>query len=756
MGARVWGWERAVGVLWAATVAAIYLLGGFERLELITYDWRMRWFATPPRDAIVIVAIDNPSVKALTAWPWPRAVHAQTVEILTRAGARVIAFDVDFSTARRDADDARFARAVARSDRVVIAAFHERRTLESGAVLEYANLPYPALRSAAHAIGSINLPVDPDGILRRSPVTAEILGDYGWSFATEIARTFWGAEPRHVRHEPDGTLWIDTHRARIGDGWDAYVRFFGGPTSFPSVSYADVLEGRIDPRFFADKIVLIGATSLELQDLRPTPFPGLMPGVEIQANAIETILSGAGYRRIPSQQILAAIGALMGLWTVILASCNVWRQRDTARRSRTIALMGVAVLAGIGVAAFVGFDRLIFLDVVPLLATAAGQVATSLVAGYISAERRVEFQSENLHALYRMGEETRGRTTLDRMTDLLFAQTRQLLAVDRLGIDLWDDALQQPAHRLWRDALGTQPPLPLEAYRDVLDRVRTAPVPTVVPNLTRRQGPGLRNHPIRSSLFVPMIAQNQMMGVLHVHRLRPMPFGEDEAKTLLTLATQAALNLENAHLLDEVRTLFQRSLEAFSTALDFKDNDTGGHSQRVSMYAIEVARRMGISHDQLDVIGQGALLHDIGKIAVPDRILLKAGSLSEEEWVIMRKHPETGYHMLKTIQIPEPIAAIVRHHHERFGGGGYPAGLRGDQIVLGARIFSVADLYDAMTSDRPYRKALSMDHVVAELKRISGTQLDPEVVEAFLGIPETVFTQLRATMQGGLAERRIA
>jgi putative nucleotidyltransferase with HDIG domain len=253
-----------------------------------------------------------------------------------------------------------------------------------------------------------------------------------------------------------------------------------------------------------------------------------------------------------------------------------------------------------------------------------------------------------------------------------------------------------------------------------------------------------------------MVAQNRTIGGLHVHRVCSLPFSEDEVKTLLMLTTQVAFHIENGHLLEEVRALFQRSLEAFSTALDFKDNETGGHSQRVVAYTLEVSRQLGVSGADLDVIGQGALLHDIGKIAVPDRVLLKPGKLSDEEWMIMRKHPETGYQMLKTIQIPEPIATIVRHHHERFDGAGYPLGLRGNHIAQGARIFAVADLYDAMTSDRPYRKALPMDRVIAELTRASGTQLDPDVVRAFFAIPPSVLAQVRTAVQDGLLNRRIA
>jgi putative nucleotidyltransferase with HDIG domain len=204
------------------------------------------------------------------------------------------------------------------------------------------------------------------------------------------------------------------------------------------------------------------------------------------------------------------------------------------------------------------------------------------------------------------------------------------------------------------------------------------------------------------------------------------------------------LNIESGRLLDEVRLLFQRSLEAFSTALDFKDNDTGGHSQRVAAGAREVASRMGLRGDALEHIAQGALLHDIGKIAVPDSILRKPGKLSEEEWVTMRRHPDTGFQMLKAIHVPDAIAAVVRQHHERYDGTGYPLGLRGADITVGARIFSAVDFYDALSSDRPYRKAMPLDQVLDQLRQGSGRHFDPAVLEAFLSIPEQTLRAMRA------------
>jgi len=756
MGTRVWLWERVAGVLAACLVTLIFLAGGCERIELITYDWRMRWFAEPPSPRIVIVAIDNPSLKELAAWPWPRAVYARAIRTLSAAGAAVIGVDIDFSTPRAPRDDRELARAVKESGRVVLAAFHEQRELAGGAVIEYANLPYPELQASAQGVGSINLPVDTDGALRRAPVTGDVLGDRSWSFAVEVARTFRGAKSREVRVSEDGRLWMKDATVRLGDTLNSYIRFFGGPSTFPIVSFADVLEERVNPSLFAGRVVLIGATSLELQDLRHTPFEGLMPGVEIQANAIETVLAGGGYSRTKTAHVLAAIAAVLGAWTLALVALGVWRQRDTARRLRAIGALGtvsLGTMVGLGLYQFQGF---VFLDVTPLVATAAAQLATSLIAGYWLAERRVEFQSENLLALYRMSEVARHHTTLERIADLFFTQTQHLFGVDLLGMDLWDESAHQFRTRVMKDTGGFRPP-PLAAYEEVLNRVVTRGLPIGAADLSDAlRADGGRGPRLRSSLFLPMVAQNRTIGGLHVHRVRSTPFSEDEVKTLLTLTTQVAFHIENGHLLEEVRALFQRSLEAFSTALDFKDNDTGGHSQRVAAYAVEVGRQLGVSGQDLDVIGQGALLHAIGKIAVPDRVLLKPGKLSDEEWIIMRKHPETGYQMLKTIQIPEPIATIVRHHHERFDGAGYPSGLSGGRIALGARIFSVADLYDAMSSDRPYRKALPTDRVIAELTRASGTQLDPDVVRAFFAIPPSVLAQVRTAAQDGLLGRRVA
>jgi response regulator RpfG family c-di-GMP phosphodiesterase len=187
--------------------------------------------------------------------------------------------------------------------------------------------------------------------------------------------------------------------------------------------------------------------------------------------------------------------------------------------------------------------------------------------------------------------------------------------------------------------------------------------------------------------------------------------------------------------LHDVEESYKITLEALVTALDAREHETQAHSQRVREYTLTLAKQLGLKHDDLIQTGRGALLHDVGKIGVRDSILLKPGKLNEEEWVEMRKHPQIGYNILQNIEFLAPAAEIVLCHQERWDGKGYPNGLTGSDIPLGARIFAVVDAMDAMTSDRPYRKALSFGAALAEIRDCSGTQFDPGIAEAFLEMP---------------------
>lgn len=200
--------------------------------------------------------------------------------------------------------------------------------------------------------------------------------------------------------------------------------------------------------------------------------------------------------------------------------------------------------------------------------------------------------------------------------------------------------------------------------------------------------------------------------------------------------------------IEDLERSYDITLEALGDALDLKDSETEGHSKRVTAYTIALARAMGIGSDQIKVIARGAFLHDIGKMAIPDAILRKPGKLTLAEQTLMREHCERGYNILRKIPFLAEASEIVYAHQEHFDGSGYPRGLRGNDIPIGARIFAIADTLDAITSDRPYRGAKSFDVARLEILRCSGTQFDPAIVEVFLKIPNELWIELRTEITG--------
>jgi putative nucleotidyltransferase with HDIG domain len=212
-------------------------------------------------------------------------------------------------------------------------------------------------------------------------------------------------------------------------------------------------------------------------------------------------------------------------------------------------------------------------------------------------------------------------------------------------------------------------------------------------------------------------------------------------RNLEKLVEERTAQLQGA--IAQLEQSYDDTLEALGGALDLKDAETEGHCKRVTAFTIAIAKAMPVDPVLLPQIARAAFLHDIGKMAIPDNILRKPGPLTAEERDIMRTHCEIGYNMVTRIPFLREAAEIVLSHQEYFDGSGYPRRLRGEQIPLGARIFAVADALDAMISDRPYRKALSIQHARGEIQRCAGSQFDPKVVDVFLGMPSSLWTELR-------------
>ncbi len=244
---------------------------------------------------------------------------------------------------------------------------------------------------------------------------------------------------------------------------------------------------------------------------------------------------------------------------------------------------------------------------------------------------------------------------------------------------------------------------------------------------------------IQSAICVPILIKGQLKGILSLgDKLSGDIYSEDDIALLTTLADEAGIAIDNANLYGDIKRNYFDTIRALAQAVDAKDTYTRGHSDRVTQYAVEIAKRLGVSREDIQILQYAGILHDIGKIGVIEEILKKAGPLTPEEREIMQSHPIRGEEIIRPAKFLEPVLPLIRHHHERFDGKGYPDGsagqMEGENIPLGARILAVADTFDAMTSTRPYRKALSMAEAIAEIKRNAGTQFDPQVAKAFIDI----------------------
>ena len=250
---------------------------------------------------------------------------------------------------------------------------------------------------------------------------------------------------------------------------------------------------------------------------------------------------------------------------------------------------------------------------------------------------------------------------------------------------------------------------------------------------------------LRSILCVPLKSKENTIGIIYVdHSLMSGLFTTDDLDLLTAVASSASVAIENAGLYEDLEqskvdleVAYDTTLEGWAKALELRDQVTEGHTRRVTQLTVRLAASMGINGHELNHIRRGALLHDIGKMGIPDQILLKPGPLTIKEYATMKMHPIFAYEMLSQIAFLKPALDIPYCHHERWDGSGYPRGLKGEQIPLAARIFSVVDVWDALHSNRPYRKEWPMERILQYLTKQAGSQFDPSVVHSFIHLITT-------------------
>jgi PAS domain S-box-containing protein len=371
------------------------------------------------------------------------------------------------------------------------------------------------------------------------------------------------------------------------------------------------------------------------------------------------------------------------------------------------------------------------------------------------ARDQVEQQLERLRALRNIDLAIVGSLDIRIILDVVLDQLTTQLGVDAATVLTYNaraDHLEYSAGRGFRTEALRHTRLHLgEGYagRAALQReqlkvadLRTEPGDLVWSWLAPEEG-------FVTYFAVPLVAQGQLRGVLELLHRQPLDPEESWYEFLDMLAGQAAIAIDNAVLFDgleranqELRVAYDQTIEGWARALDLRDDETEGHSRRVTELALLIAGALGVDDAELVHIRRGALLHDIGKLGVSDQILLKPGPLTAGERDAMSRHPEYAVDLLSSIPFLEPALDIPRCHHEKWDGTGYPEGLRGDEIPLAARIFAVADVWDALRSDRPYREAWPVDQVREYIRDQAGTHFDPTVVEAFLSLDGEALEQV--------------
>lgn len=354
-------------------------------------------------------------------------------------------------------------------------------------------------------------------------------------------------------------------------------------------------------------------------------------------------------------------------------------------------------------------------------------------------EELVQERTSELATIYKIGQEISSILDLDEVSKIVVDRISDFLEIEICSLFLLDkntgDLVIMASRGLTHDIISQTRIRPNEKISGWILQNKKAIIVEDIEKDVRFSSRNKERYYTHSFISAPLIVKNQAIGVINVNNKKNKEvFKQEDLDLLQEIAIQAAIAIENARLYTNTQELYMRAVMALTLAIDAKDLYTKAHSEHVTQYAVSIAKELNLEFSEIEQIKQACQLHDLGKIGVPDHILTKPGKLSPEEWEEMRLHPIKSADILRPLTFLDGVIDLVEQHHERYDGEGYPFNLKGEQIRLGARIMAVADAYDAMITERPYRKAMSKDEAVAELKKCSGTQFDPKTVEAFLRI----------------------
>ena len=383
-------------------------------------------------------------------------------------------------------------------------------------------------------------------------------------------------------------------------------------------------------------------------------------------------------------------------------------------------------------------------DDLNLLLGISGQISQAIANA--SLHEKTDSQVAELSLIQELGKAINSSLDLDSVLNYFIDMTTRITDSDRATLMLFDDSAKELYVEVYRgfEDLGVRD-VRLKLGEGVAGRAAELRRPIKVDNTGKsaeyKELPKIARKTDLTLISAPLLNKDNLVGVINCERVlsKKGPFSPENLDLLETLASQASIAIENARLYHNLLNVYLETIRSLAAAIDAKDSYTHGHSRRVTDLSVGLALEMNLPRSEVDTIRHASLLHDVGKIGISEQILLKPGRLTDDEFETIKAHPHIGAGILNSIEFLKNVCEIIKHHHERFDGKGYPDALAAGDIPLGSRIICVADSFDAITSCRPYRKPLTFDEATEEIVRCAGNQFDPEVVSAFVRLRQSKF-----------------
>ncbi|MCK9265814.1 CHASE2 domain-containing protein [bacterium] len=728
-------------------VILIFQKGYFEKAELVLYDWRLeRVSCSVSKTAPIVIVGLTQDFEKQVGEPFSRKFHTQLIDILERENAKVIGFDIYFPSITNKNIDIPLISAIKKSNKTVLPVFSPVRLNKKEGTSYIASeirSSSPEFNESAISLGHINTIPDIDQLVRRIPAFLQYNDKQYPQISLEMSRIFY--EKDEVSFNYSNKFKKYFRFVPLIDDSSIYVKILPNDCiENYFISFEDVLLGKYPKDLFKNKAVIIGQTVVGAKnaDLIPTSL-GTRFGVLLQASCLYSAITGEYIYRVNKNVIIG----LLIIWAILMAF-TLFSYSSILNSFLIMVFSGLLVFLSLKGMRILG----LFIDVVPFLVMSFSFYLSSIIYSLFSAIKKVTQKERTLKLLYDVEKE---------ITNIL-SPTEFSYNSDESDFSLFEgEALIKKTPGLTLKTVLTSIGIQYGAIVTVSafnkyqvlaeegDFVSKIDMNKIIQEAFEKKEPiiinkipatsDLKKHNINNMLLLPILSHPRLkvLGIFINKQYAPFSknnfFSKEELPLISSLTLQSLIAIQNARLNITLKETQLESIFRLSVAIEYRDRETGMHIQRVSEYAGIVAENVGLHKNEVELIKSAMPLHDIGKIAIPDKVLLKPGKLTEEEREVVKQHPLLGAEILKGSKslLLKASEIIALYHHEKYDGSGYPFGLKGNSIPLYGRIATIADIFDALSSKRVYKDAISFEESKALLISESGTTFDPNFVQAF-------------------------